>query len=200
MSNSSPKTIKHKRASVDLSSYDNSAHDSGAGKIKMILWYYTNLWFFKSAWLPIMGIKRALLKLFGAKLGQGVIIKPSVNIKYPWKLEIGHHVWLGEGVWIDNLEPVVLGDNVCLSQNALLLTGGHSISKVSFDYESGPIVLEEGVWIGAQAVVGQNVRCGSHSILGINAVAESDLKPYTVYKGNPAIPILERSIKAQKPL
>ncbi|MEO1588474.1 MAG: colanic acid biosynthesis acetyltransferase WcaF, partial [Bacteroidota bacterium] len=122
MSNSSPANPKQQYLKVDLSGYDTSAYDSGAGTLKMILWYYVNIFIFKSAWLPIMGIKRFLLKAFGAKLGEGVIIKPSVNIKYPWKLEIGNHVWIGEGVWIDNLEPVIIEDNVCISQDALLLT------------------------------------------------------------------------------
>lgn len=194
MSSSSPNTISQTPKAVDLSSYDNTAHQSGAGKIKMILWYYINLFFFKSAWFPFISFKRFLLKVFGAKLGKGVIIKPSVNIKYPWKLTVGNHVWIGEGAWIDNLEPVFLGDSVCLSQNALLLTGGHSINRSSFDYESGPIYLEEGVWIGAQAIVGQNVRCGSHSVLGINSVAETDLQAFTIYKGNPAISILKRNL------
>jgi putative colanic acid biosynthesis acetyltransferase WcaF len=88
-----------------------------------------------------------------------------------------------------------IGDNVCISQGALLLTGSHDHTKPSFDFIANEITLEEGVWIGARAVVGGGVTCKSHSILGINSVAESDLQEYTIYKGNPAIPVLNRFIK-----
>jgi putative colanic acid biosynthesis acetyltransferase WcaF len=185
------------RPTVNLSLYQTT-HDPQAGKLKMILWYFTNIFFFQNPFNPSSGLKVRLLRLFGAKIGQGVVVKPAVNIKYPWKLTVGKEVWIGENVWIDNLEPVSIGNNVCISQGALLLTGGHDITAPDFSYESGSIQIEDGCWIGARAVVSKNVTCGSHSVLGINAVAESDLQAYFVYKGNPAIPILERQVKQTK--
>ncbi|MDZ7624210.1 MAG: hypothetical protein U5J96_07185 [Ignavibacteriaceae bacterium] len=81
------------------------------------------------------------LRFFGAKVGKGVIIKPCVNIKYPWFLEIGDNVWIGEEVWIDNLGKVKIGNNVCLSQGALLLCGNHNYKKETFDLIVGDITL-----------------------------------------------------------
>lgn len=135
-----------------------------------------------------------LLKLFGAKVGSGVVIKPGVNIKYPWKLIIGDFSWIGEDVWIDNIEQVIIGSNVCISQGAMLLTGNHNYKSVSFDLVIGSITLEEGVWIGAQAVVCPGVSCGSHSILTVGSVAPKNLEPYSIYQGNPAIKIRNRII------
>jgi putative colanic acid biosynthesis acetyltransferase WcaF len=166
----------------------------GASRVKQMLWYLVNICFFKNPLNIISSSKAFLLKAFGAKLGKGVVIKPSVNIKYPWKLSIGNHTWIGEGVWIDNLSEVMIGSNVTLSQGALLLTGSHNHTRVTFDFISLPIILEDGVWIGAKAVVFGGVTCGSHSILGIASVAETDLKPYLIYKGNPSIAVLERVI------
>lgn len=166
----------------------------GASKIKQILWYFVNVIFFKNPFNIISFLKVSLLKLFGATIGKGVVIKPAVNIKYPWKLQIGDHVWIGEEVWIDNLSEVIIGNNVTISQGALLLTGSHDHTRITFDFISYPIHLEDGVWIGARAVVFGGVTCNSHSILGINSVAESNLKPYIIYKGNPAIPVIERNI------
>jgi putative colanic acid biosynthesis acetyltransferase WcaF len=166
----------------------------GASRPKQVAWYFTNIIFFMNPMVISSGIKVSLLKWFGARIGKGVRIKPSVNIKFPWKLEIGDHSWIGEKVWIDNLSTVAIGSHVTLSQGALLLTGSHDHTSQTFDFLSQPIILEDGVWIGAQAVVGGGCRCGSHSILGINSVAESDLQPYTIYKGNPAIPVLRRMI------
>lgn len=177
---------------------NNSAYkttiDIGAGKLKQIAWYFVNTFFFRNPLMVVSSVKTALLKLFGARLGQGVNIKPAVNIKFPWKLQIGDHSWIGEGVWIDNLSEVVIGNNVTLSQGCLLLTGSHDHARETFDFISYPIILEDGVWIGAKAVVFGGTTCRTHSILGINSVAEKELDPYTIYKGNPAVPVLKRVI------
>lgn len=166
----------------------------GAGKLKQLCWYFVNIFFFKNSINISSGLKVFLLKSFGAKIGNGVVIKPNVNIKYPWKLYIGNHSWIGEACWIDNLSDVIIGNHVTLSQGALLLTGSHDHTKTSFDFISLPIQLQDGVWIGAKAVVFGGVTCHSHSILGINSVAEADLGNYTIYKGNPAVPVLKRVI------
>lgn len=166
----------------------------GASRVKQILWYYVNIIVFKSALLPASGIKVKLLKLFGAKMGTNVVVKPNVNIKYPWLLQIGNHCWIGENVWIDNLSHVTIGNNVCLSQGAMLLTGNHDYTKESFDLIVREIVLEDGVWIGARAVVCPGVVCASHSILTVQSVATKNMDAYNIYQGNPATVIKERKL------
>ena len=101
-------------------------------------------------WNPSSCLKVRLLRMFGAKMGRGVIIKPSVNIKYPWNLVVGDYTWIGENVWIDNLTQVTMGRNVCISQGAMLLCGNHNYRKTTFDLMIGSITLEDGVWVGAQ--------------------------------------------------
>jgi putative colanic acid biosynthesis acetyltransferase WcaF len=127
-----------------------------------------------------------LLKLFGAKIGKGVVIRTNVNIKQPWCLEFGDFVWIGEEVWIDNLVMVYIRDNVCISQGAMLLTGNHNYSKSSFDLITGEIILENGVWIGAKSIVGPGVKCSSHSILAVGSATFNNLDAYSIYQGNPA--------------
>ena len=136
-----------------------------------------------------------MLKLFGAKIGKGVVIKPSVNIKYPWKLSIGDHTWIGENVWIDNLGEVKIGANACISQGAMLLCGNHNYKKVAFDLIVGNIELEDGVWIGAHSVVCPGVKCKSHSLLAVKSVATKNLEAWKIYQGNPAIVVRDREIK-----
>jgi putative colanic acid biosynthesis acetyltransferase WcaF len=166
----------------------------GASRPKQLLWYLINIIFFKNPFNISSGSKVFLLKLFGARLGTGVMIKPAINIKYPWKLAIGNHSWIGEEVWIDNLSEIIIGNNVTLSQGALLLTGSHDHTKERFDYISLPIILEDGVWVGAKGIVFGGVTMGTHSILGMNSVAEKNTESYIIYKGNPAVPVLERKI------
>ena len=179
---------------TDLSKYDNSWYHPGI-KVVCIVWYFVNLLFFVSHTIPLSGFKLCLLKLFGAKLGRGVVIKPGVNIKYPWKLVIGDYSWIGEDVWIDNLEQVIIGSNGCISQGALLLTGNHDYKTSSFDLITGEITLEDGVWIGAKSIVGPGVRCGSHSILTVGSFTSNDLDAYGIYQGNPAVKVRSREIR-----
>jgi len=179
---------------TDLSVYDNSWYRPGGSGLKRTLWYFVNAIFLSTPYFPFSSFKCGLLKLFGAQIGKGVIIKPSVNIKYPWKLSVGDYTWIGEKVWIDNLDQVTIGKHCCLSQDALLLCGNHRYDKTTFDLVIGSITLEDGVWIGARAVVTGNVICESHSVLTACSLASSNLKAYGIYKGQPAVWIKERVI------
>ncbi|WP_089317869.1 WcaF family extracellular polysaccharide biosynthesis acetyltransferase [Pontibacter ummariensis] len=175
-----------KQKQVDLSTYDNSWFNSGGGHFKRTLWYFVNVLFFLNPLNPVNSLKVWLLRLFGAQIGRGVVIKPGANIKYPWLLRVGNHVWLGEKVWIDNLTEVNISDNVTLSQGAMLLTGSHDYKSPAFDLVVGKIKLQEGTWIGAKAIICPGVTCGSHSVLAAGSVATQDLDAYTIYQGNPA--------------
>ncbi len=167
----------------------------GASRLKQVLWYCTNIIFFKNPLVVSSSLKVALLRLFGAKAGRGIVIKPSVNIKYPWKLEIGDYSWIGECVWIDNLADVIIGNNCCISQGAFLLTGNHNYKKNSFDLITAPIILQDGVWIGAKAIVCPGVTCETHAVLSVASVATTNLPAYRICKGNPAEPVGERIIE-----
>jgi putative colanic acid biosynthesis acetyltransferase WcaF len=180
---------------TDLSKYNNSWYHPGANKLMQLMWYFVNVFFFINPWNPLSGIKVRLLRLFGAKIGRGVVIKPSVNIKYPWRLAIGHNTWIGEKVWIDNLEQVSIGNNCCLSQDALLLCGNHNYKKVTFDLMIAPIILEDGVWIGARSLVTGGVTCHSHSVLAAGSLTNHNLDAYTIYAGSPAVKIRDRTIE-----
>ncbi|MBI2270831.1 MAG: colanic acid biosynthesis acetyltransferase WcaF [Bacteroidetes bacterium] len=179
---------------TDLSKYDNSWYQPGAGALKRALWFFVNACFFVS-YNPFNGLKIVLLRLFGAKIGFGVVVKPSVNIKYPWKLTIGNYVWIGEKAWIDNLDQVIIGNNVCISQGAMLLCGNHNYKKSTFDLMTGKITLEAGAWIGARAIVCGGVTCGSHSVLTVNSVAVSNLVAYSINSGNPSQQVKDRTIE-----
>ena len=179
---------------TDLSKYNNSSYNSGKSFIIRFLWYYTNIFFFKNPLNTFNFTKIFLLKLFGAKIGKGVVIKPSVNIKYPWRLQIGNYVWVGENAWIDNLADVEIGDNCCISQGAMILCGNHNFKKTTFDLITNKIILEEGVWIGAKSIIAPGITCKSHSILAVNSVATKNLIEYSIYQGNPAKKIKERVI------
>ena len=102
------------KSSSDLSKFNNKSYNPGS-ILRRFLWYFVNIIFFKSSIFPFNFIKVFFLKLFGARVGKGVIVKPNVNIKYPWKLNIGNYVWIGENVWIDNLDDVIISSTIILA-------------------------------------------------------------------------------------
>ncbi|MEN0055273.1 MAG: putative colanic acid biosynthesis acetyltransferase [Mucilaginibacter sp.] len=179
---------------TDLSKYNNHPFHPGGNALKRLIWFYVNAIFFKTSLIPSSRFKVILLRLFGAKIGKNVTIKPCVNIKYPWFLSIGNETWIGENVWIDSLVMVNIGANVCLSQGAMLLTGSHDYKKTSFNLITKELTLEDGVWIAAGAIVTPGVTAASHSVLTAGSVATQNLQPYVIYQGNPAIKTRERNI------
>ena len=110
---------------VDLSSYSSVGFDRGAGRLREAIWLIISLCLFRLCPFSLSVLKCSVLRAFGARVGKGVVIKPEVKITFPWKLEIGDHVWLGEECWLLNLERIVIGSNVCISQRAVLCTGNH---------------------------------------------------------------------------
>lgn len=187
-------TFEHmSRGHTDLSTFDNSHYHPGS-LVRRSLWYFTSLVWFRSGF-PVNSVKVTILRVFGARIGKGVVIKPHVIIKYPWLLSVGDYSWIGEKVWIDNLAQVTIGAHCCISQGAMLLCGNHDYKKSSFDLMTLPIVLEDGVWIGARATVCPGVHAHSHAVLTAGSVATGTLEAYTVYRGNPAVRKGERMVE-----
>ena len=65
---------------VDLSLYNNAWYNTGASVLKRTLWYFANALIVRASWNPFMGIKVALLRVFGAKIGKGLMIKTSKKL------------------------------------------------------------------------------------------------------------------------
>ena len=184
---------------VDLSIYHNGGYDAGRGVLLRCLWYIVSLLIFESGWVPLSGPKAVLLRLFGARIGKRSIIKPNVRIKYPWRLHVGDHCWIGQEVWIDNLADVHLGDHVCLSQRAYLCTGSHDYSRRTFDLITSPISIGAGVWVGAAAIVLAGVRLGSNTVIAAGSLVKDDFPSSSVVAGTPARTVKHRSISPDVP-
>ncbi len=176
-----------------LDKFDASAGlDRGRGKGQEAIWYLIKCFFFLSP-LPWPGsLKCALLRFFGAKVGQGVNIKPRVNIHFPWKLELGDHCWLGEEVFILNFEPVRIGSHACVSQRAFLCGGNHDFRDEAFSYRNAPITVGDGAWIGAQCFVGPGVTVGTQAVVTAGSIVTSDLPADMICSGNPCKPAKAR--------
>jgi putative colanic acid biosynthesis acetyltransferase WcaF len=157
-----------------LRDFTGAGYDKGRPLLHQVAWFVTqNLvfakWWFPARWRP------GLLRLFGAQIGSGVLIRHRVRVHWPWKLAIGDDSWIGEEAWILNLEPVSIGANVCVSQGAFLCTGSHQRRSPTFEFDNAPISLEDGSWVAAKAVVLRGVTVHPGAVVGAGAVVSADV-------------------------
>lgn len=172
---------------VRLASFDpNRNFKRGASKLKLFAWYFCKMSIFLTP-IPFPNfVKRKILIMFGATIGKGLVLKPRVNIHFPWKLTIGTDVWIGEEVFILNFETATIGNNVCISQRAFLCGGNHDYRDPSMSYRNGTIDLLDGCWVGAQTFIGPGVRIGVDSIVSAGSVVTKSVEGNGIYRGNPA--------------
>jgi putative colanic acid biosynthesis acetyltransferase WcaF len=137
-------------------------------------------------------LKCSLLRIFGARVGQGVVIKPRVNVHFPWKLEIGNHAWIGEEVFILNFEPVVIGAHCCISQRAFLCTGNHDYRQPDMPYRNRAITVGDGAWVGAQVFVAPGVTIGREAAISAGSIVNRNLPARMICSGNPCAPVKAR--------
>jgi putative colanic acid biosynthesis acetyltransferase WcaF len=180
-----------------LREFDNRGFDRGRSVLTEAMWLAVSAAFVKS-WIPGSTHRKLFLRAFGARIGENVVVKPGVRIKFPWRLEIGDHTWIGEDVWIDNLATVKIGTNCCLSQGAYICTGSHDWSTAAFDLTTGPVTIEDNAWIAAKAVVAPGVTVGEGAILALGSVATSNLAPRGIYQGLPAVLVKQRIVGTRR--
>jgi len=174
---------------VDLSKFKpENGLNRGRSLVIELCWYLTKMVFFLTAFPWPSGIKNIILRSYGAKVGKGVIIKPRVNIHFPWKLNIGNHSWIGEEVFILNFEPIRIGDNVCISQRSFLCGGNHDYKDSTFKYRNGPIIIEDEVWVGAQTFIAPNVKIEKGTVLTAGSIVYDSQPPNLICSGNPCKP------------
>lgn len=179
---------------VNLSQFNNDGFNRGAPAWKEFLWRILQQGMFNLELIRLYSLKRRILQKFGAQLAPGVIIKPKAKITFPWKLSVGQHSWIGEEVWLLNLDQITIGSNVCISQRAFLCTGNHDWSQPSFDLVTKPIIIEDGVWICANVFIGPGVTVGKNAVVIAGSIVTSSLPPEMICGGNPCIPIKPRKI------
>jgi putative colanic acid biosynthesis acetyltransferase WcaF len=189
--------ITHDVASVDLSRYQNRSYSPGRRRLVRAAWYFISLLVFESGWFPFMGPKRVILRIFGAKIGRGLVIKPRVWIKYPWRLVVGDYCWIGQGAWIDNLADVRLGSHVCISQQVYICTGSHDHQSRTFDLITRPVEIGDGAWLAARALVLGGVAVAANAVVAAGSVVLKDVPPATIVAGQPARPIGARRFRSE---
>lgn len=170
-------------------------------KVCRLLWNVCYRLFFRYTF-PKLALfdywRNLILKMWGAKINAQITVFPSVKIWAPWNLSTGKSVAIDQGVDIYNVAPVSMGHFVAISRRAFLCTATHDITDVRRPLVTKPIVIGNGVWIGAQAYIGPGVTIGDGAVIAANAVVVKDVPAWTVVGGNPAKIIKERPVRKEE--
>lgn len=169
-----------------LGGFTGAGYDRGRPLVNQIMWFLVQKAAWQRWWFPAR-LRPAVLRLFGAEVGSGVLIRHGVRIHWPWKLNVGSDVWIGEDAWIINLESVTIENDVCVSQGAVLCTGSHDRRSPTFEFDNAPIVLRAGCWIAVRAIVLRGVTVNSRAIVGAGAVAASDVAQDQALVASPTV-------------
>jgi putative colanic acid biosynthesis acetyltransferase WcaF len=170
----------------DLSRFRLPADFRGRSAVVVQLWWIVQGTLFACSPQFMYGWRRMLLRLFGAKVGRGVLVRQSVRITYPWKVSLGDRCQVGDFAELYSLGPITIGHDAVVSQYSYLCTGSHDMRSVAFDIYAEPIVVEPEAWVCAGVFVYPGVTVKRGSVVGARSVLKSDTEPYLIYSGFPA--------------
>lgn len=149
---------------LSLKEFTGEGYSKGRSLPWLITWYAVSHLVFQAWWCPARA-RPLILRVFGASVGSGVIIRSRVRVHWPWKLVIGDNCWIGEGAWLLNLERIVIGHDVCVSQEAFLCTGSHDRKSKSFEFDNGPIEVGDRAWLTARSMILRGTRVPPRGVI-----------------------------------
>lgn len=150
------------------------------------MWQLTQSTLFALSPQPLYGWRRILLRLFGAKIGRKVLIRPTARITYPWKVDIGDYSWVGDSVELYSLDHISIGHHAVVSQRSYLCTGSHDHHDIAFSYKTAPIIVEDEVWIASDVFVGLGVTIGRGAVIGARSTVLKNVDEANIVLGYPA--------------
>jgi putative colanic acid biosynthesis acetyltransferase WcaF len=180
---------------IDLREYDQASFDRGRSSPLILLWWLVQAIAFPLSLHNMDGFRCAVLRLFGAKIGVRVKIRPTVRITYPWKVEIGDYSWIGDDVVLYSIDRIAIGSHCVISQKCYLCTGSHDHRDRAFRLLTAPIAIGNGVWIATDCFIAPKVNIGSNSVIGARSTVWGDIPEQQVAWGSPCRPHYDRAMK-----
>ena len=170
----------------DLSRFRTPEGFRGRSALVVQLWWLFDALLFRPSPQILFGWRRWLLRLFGAEIGKGVLIRPSVEITYPWKVAIGDYGWIGDNAVLYSLAEIRIGAHSVISQHSYLCAGSHDIESTSFGITEAPIIVGSQCWIASHVFVAPGVTIGDGTVVGARSAVFHDLPPASICTGTPA--------------
>ena len=150
--------------------------------LRLATWFVFQHCFFRQWFFPAK-FRPFALRLWGAKIGKGVVIRCGVKIHFPWNLRVSNFCWIGEESWILNHAEVKIESNVAISQRVIICSGGHNYRDSSLKYDHKPILIKHGAWICLDAKVLPGVTVGECSVVSAGEIVRKSLPDYSLYVG-----------------
>ena len=179
----------------DLTLYKTPKGFRGKSAITVQLWWVVYALFFRTSPQVLYGWRRFLLRSFGAKIGKSVIIRPTAQITYPWKVTIDDHSWIGDEVVLYSLGNITIGKNTVVSQRSYICTGTHDYNSVDFAIQAKDILIKNQCWIATDVFVSPGITINEGAVVGARSTVINDLDAFSVYVGSPAKFIKKRGLE-----
>jgi putative colanic acid biosynthesis acetyltransferase WcaF len=173
---------------VDLSKYDQSWFDRGRPGWYILLWWFVQAIAFPLTPHNFNHLRCFILRLFGAKIGKNVLIRPTARCTYPWKISIGDYSWIGDDVVLYSLDDIYIGEHCVISQKSYLCTGSHDMHDPAFGLKTASITIGNGVWVAADCFIGPGVTIGANAVIGARSSVFKDMPNGQVCWGSPCQP------------
>ncbi|MBF2065071.1 MAG: colanic acid biosynthesis acetyltransferase WcaF [Calothrix sp. C42_A2020_038] len=183
--NSQETTIK---PFMDLSKYDQSWYDRGRPSWYVLLWWFVQAVTFPLTLHPFNGLRCSILRLFGARIGKNVLIRPTARFTYPWKVRIGDYSWIGDNVVFYSLDQINIGSHCVISQKSYLCTGSHDMKDPAFGLKTASITVNDGAWIAADCFIAPGVNIGANAVIGARSSVFANMPAGQVCVGSPCRP------------
>ncbi|GLI06379.1 colanic acid biosynthesis acetyltransferase WcaF [Paenibacillus tyrfis] len=177
---------------IRLDLYNQDWYSRGRSNAVVLLWWFVQGTLFRFSLHNMYGWRRFLLRLFGAKIGQGVQVRATAKFTYPWKVTIGDYSWIGDNVEFYSLDRIEVGEHCVVSQHCYLCTGSHDMTDEAFGLVVRPIVIRDGAWIASDVFVYPGVTVGVMGVVAARSTVIKDVPANQVFAGTPAKFVKER--------
>lgn len=164
----------------------------GRSALTVQLWWLVQASLFR--WSPqfAYGWRRALLRAFGARIGRGVLVRPTVTVTYPWHVSVGDHSWIGDDVVVYSLGEIAIGHHAVVSQRTYLCAGDHDPMQIDFPIRARAVHIADEAWLGTDVFVAPGVHVGRGAVVGARSSVFRDLPEGMVCLGSPCRPVRPR--------
>lgn len=170
---------------MNLQKYDQRWFDRGRPGWYILLWWFVQAIVFPITPQPLNKVRCGVLRLFGAKIGKNVLIRPTARFTYPWKVQIEDYSWIGDNVVFYSLDRISIGSHCVISQKSYLCTGSHDPHDPAFGLEIGEIAIGNGAWIATDCFIAPGVQIGANAVIGARSSVFSSMPEQTVCWGTP---------------
>lgn len=143
--------------------------------------------------IPSHVLHRLFLQfLMGIQIGKGSATHMGLWLYIYAHVTIGDHCVIDRDCALDGRGEIIIGNNVNISPEVMILTAYHDPDSEDFAGVEKPVTIEDYAWIATRALVLPGVKIGRGAIVAAGAVVTKDVPPNAIVGGNPARLIRER--------